>query len=72
MTAQELASYIGRTGRFTTREGLTIPVLIGDARESYGRTDLLVMPDANGARNSSNQAWISTDRITLDDEGGAK
>lgn len=62
MTARETLELIGRTGLL--REGeLAVRVEVKDAREVYGRTDLLVAPLAGHGT-----AWVQAERVTLDEE----
>lgn len=63
MTATERANLIGRRGTMTYEHSsgdLEFPVNILDAREAYGRLDVLVTP-AEG----SGQAWVSADRVKV-------
>lgn len=60
LTAEELRSFIGRSGSYQAREGITFDVIVQDAREAYGRLDLLVSPVAG-----KGQAWIGATLIKL-------
>lgn len=62
MTTADMAKLLGRKGELKT-EGLSIPVEIEDARESFGRTDVLVRPV--GGRGTT---WVSLERVWLNDE----
>lgn len=60
MTARDLASSIGTRGQLVIdRPGpLTAPVVVVDARESYGRVQWLVeVVGGHGA------AWVNSDRV---------
>ena len=61
LSADELHSFIGRAGQYQARAGMTVAVTVTNARESYGRLDLLVAPVAG-----TGEAWISTALIKLD------
>lgn len=61
LSAEELASFVGRTGHYQARAGMTVEIRVTNARESYGRLDLLVAPIAG-----TGEAWISTALIKLD------
>lgn len=59
MTNAELAAFVGREGLITFDGGkLTIEVHSKDAREVYGRLDILVEPVAG-----TGQAWVAESRI---------
>jgi hypothetical protein len=60
MTARELAALQGKRAHLVTAEGLEVEVDILDARQAYGRTDLLVSPKAG-----SGQAWVSDERVKI-------
>lgn len=57
MTAEELASYIGREG-ILGFEKLGVCVRSTDAREVYGRLDVLVEPI-----QGTGKAWVAEARI---------
>lgn len=61
MTTREAMELVGRTGRLRTAEGLAVMVKVEDAREVWGRRDLLVVPFAG-----TGKAWVSAARVTLD------
>ena len=61
MTATELASLIGQTGTLTTTEGFKVQVIILDARDMFGRTDVLVSPP--DATEENQYRWVNLDRI---------
>jgi hypothetical protein len=54
----EVAKLIGKERTFKTAEGLSIRVRVLDARQSYGRTELLVEPVTG-----SGQAWVTAKRV---------
>jgi hypothetical protein len=60
MTTADLARYLGQSGTLTTAEGLSVAVSIIDARNMFGRIDLLVTPEAG-----EGQAWVSEGRVTI-------
>ena len=64
MTASELAKLVGMTATVPVRRGMMgtveIEVRIIDARDSYGRTDLLIRPVAGDG-----EAWVSADRVKV-------
>ncbi len=63
MTTTELAALIGRRGLL--RDGLparamAYPIVIRDARERFGRLDLLVEPvDGTG------EGWVCSEHVTV-------
>lgn len=63
MTARDLAQDIGKRGQLTLdRPGpMTAPVVVVDARESYGRVQWLVE-----VVGGVGQAWVSVERVTVD------
>lgn len=67
MTAGELAGYVGRTGilrygqRGTDQWALGVPVMVKDARQAFGRTDLLVSPIGG-----TGESWVSLERVRFD------
>ena len=67
MTAGELAGYVGRTGEMfiLDRSGamitMRVPVTVKDARQAFGRTDLLVSPVGG-----TGESWVSIERVRLD------
>ena len=66
MTASELQELVGMAGtlEISTTQGTDARLIIGvkvlDAREAWGRTDLLVTPEAG-----QGQAWVSADRVKV-------
>ena len=62
MTSSELAQLLGRTGTMP-HDGLTVAVRILDAREVFGRTDVLVESLPGVSR------WVDAARVTLEGEG---
>ena len=59
MTAREIADLLDKTATLST-EGLSVPVRIVDARENFGRMDVLVTPEGG-----SGQAWVSAERVKV-------
>ena len=57
MTNAELAEFIGRTG-LLSMDKIAVEVRAHDAREVYGRLDILVAPVAG-----TGQAWVAESRI---------
>ena len=57
MTNQELAEFVGRTGILNT-DKLGVLIRSLDAREVYGRLDILVEPV-----EGTGEAWVSESRI---------
>lgn len=71
MTSREAANLIGRTGLLRIQiwdrdkeDVFTVPVTIQDAREVFGRVDVLVAPVGG-----QGERWVSAERVTM---GGAK
>lgn len=66
MTAADLASHVGKRGVCSIslgergRHRLLVRVKILDARRVYGRTDLLVTPEAG-----SGVAWVVSSRVEV-------
>lgn len=62
MSIAAMAKLIGKTGmmRLPEFDGITFPVEIQDARSSFGRIDVMVMPIGG-----KGMVWVSLDRITL-------
>lgn len=58
MTSEELATYVGREGLLSMGGAIAIEVKSLDARESFGRLDILVEPVAG-----TGQAWVAESRI---------
>ena len=70
MTAADLAAYVGQHGMLRVATGsamLDVPVVILDAREVYGRIDVLVDADPTPDRGSitSIGTWVSADRVKV-------
>lgn len=60
MTINEIAKYIGKTGTILPGLGsISIPVKVYDARQVYGRVELLVKPVSG-----TGETWINPNRIT--------
>lgn len=57
MTNAELSKLVGTTGRVNL-DGLEVDVKIIDARMSFGRTDVLVVPESGAG-----QKWIEAGRV---------
>ena len=55
-TLEVIGSVRGETGRGV----LLVPVRIVDARENFGRMDVLVTPEGG-----SGQAWVSAERVKI-------
>lgn len=62
MSAISLARLIGKTGQMRLPEfsNITVPVEIQDAKQSFGRTDVMVMPIGG-----KGMVWVSLDRVAL-------
>jgi hypothetical protein len=60
VTASTLALLINRPATLTTAEGLKVSVRVADARERFGRTDVLVTPIAGAGA-----AWVSMERVEI-------
>lgn len=58
MTSAELAAYVGRKGLLSMGGIIAIEVKSLDAREVYGRLDILVEPIAG-----TGKAWVAESRI---------
>ena len=58
MTNQELATYVGREGLLSGVGLLSVCIRSLDAREVYGRLDVLVEPV-----EGTGEAWVSESRI---------
>lgn len=63
MSAAVLARVIGRTGRWRVRKGLTVAVVVRDARQSFGRVDYLIEPDSGEGRR-----WVNASSVELDED----
>ena len=66
MTAADLAAYVGQHGILRVQTGsaaLDMPVVILDAREAYGRIDVLVSTD--GQEDHAPNTWVSADRVKI-------
>ncbi len=60
MSVGELARFIGRKGRLTTKE-FEVAVVVADVRTSWGQVHFLVTPVAGvGA------SWVDSQRVTCD------
>lgn len=59
-TALHFAEYVGAVG-FLSIEKLSIKVTVIDARECWGRVDLLVAPYGGGG-----QQWVSLERVNFE------
>ena len=64
MTAREIAALLDKTATltFVERSGgkLEVPVRITNAREAWGRIDVLVTPV-----DGSGEAWVSAERVRV-------
>lgn len=60
MTGRELVNLIGQQGTLRSLDGLSVAVQIVDARENFGRIDVLVSPTAG-----EGTAWVSAGRVTV-------
>ena len=58
MTSEELATHVGREGLLSMGGAIAIEVKSLDAREVYGRLDILVEPVAG-----TGKAWVAEFRI---------
>lgn len=62
MTAAELTELVGRSGVWRTiGDCLKIRIKTLDARQSYGRVDVRITPEAGNG-----EAWVDSDFVTLD------
>lgn len=59
LTGFDLADYMGRTGSLRV-DSLRVEVRIADARQVWGRLDLLVSPVAGQGAE-----WVSAERVTI-------
>lgn len=66
MTNAKLAEFVGREGILSI-DKLGVLVRSLDAREVYGRLDILVEPVAG-----TGKAWVSESRIAWQEGGGAR
>lgn len=57
----KIAAMVGKEATLTTGEGLKIPVRVLDARQSYGRTEVLVEPV-----RGTGKAWVTAKRVRLE------
>lgn len=55
-----LAAMIGQQGEYRPGTGLTIPVLVMDARRAFGRVDLRITPVGGYG-----VLWVAGDRVKL-------
>jgi hypothetical protein len=55
----KVAAMVGKEATLKTNEGLSIRVRVLDARQSYGRTEVLVEPVSG-----KGQAWVTTQRVS--------
>ena len=60
MTTREIAELLDKAATLESTEGLQVAVKILDARENFGRIDVLVTPEAG-----SGQAWVSAPRVKV-------
>jgi hypothetical protein len=61
MTTTTQQSLLNKAGMLSVeRNQLSISVIIRDARSSYGRNEVLVVPE-----HGSGEAWVTLDRIEL-------
>ena len=58
MTSAELAKYVGRKGLMSFGGAIAVEVTSKDAREVFGRLDVLVEPVAG-----TGEAWVGESRI---------
>jgi hypothetical protein len=68
MSVAELAQLVGRVGLLdltSDRVAISVRVTIHDAREVFGRRDVLVEPVEGRGR-----AWVALDRVRLVGPGG--
>ena len=63
MTSEELRAYVGRQGLLTMGGPLSVLVKSVDAREVFGRLDILVEPV-----EGTGQAWVAESRIAWNSE----
>lgn len=63
-SVRELARYIGRPALFSTVEksDVSFMVKVKDAREAYGRINLLVVPD-----KGTGETWVNVESLRFTD-----
>jgi hypothetical protein len=57
-----LSKLLGAKG-YARMESLSIAVVIQDAREAYGRTDVLITP-----QQGTGTQWVSLERVELEEK----
>jgi len=61
MTAKDMANMIGCTGYWTpSGTTLEVPIVVSDARQRWGRTDLLISPCGGEGTQ-----WVARDSLRL-------
>jgi len=60
MTAREIAELLDKEATLASHEGFSVRVRIVNAREVFGRIDVLVEPVAG-----EGTAWVSADRVRI-------
>lgn len=58
MTIEELKKLVGREYIYTAPNGLRFYTVIADAKKSYGRDRIEIMPMSNGKFQFEDRAWI--------------
>lgn len=62
MTYPERDNLIGRTGTLRTKDGWDVRVTILDAREVYGRLDVLVTDQEDELEHAR---WVNAERVRV-------
>ena len=63
MKLEELQEFIGREGTISVLLSLTIPVKVINARQQFGRNDVLITP-----LHGAGQKWIELNGVTFTKE----
>ncbi len=63
MTSEELATYVGKVGLLNIGDSFAVDVKSLDARESFGRLDILIEPVAGVGLK-----WVAESRISWNPE----
>lgn len=66
MDILELQQLLGKTALLETSEGLTVEVVVVDAKQAYGHERVLIKPVAG-----SGEAWVNLERLREKRRGGA-
>jgi hypothetical protein len=57
---KELSSFVGKSALWHVFAGIAFTVVIKDAKQVFGRTDLLIVPT-----NGEGQKWVSAGTVEL-------